>query len=95
MPSARLANSNAMQYCRRVTKIRSISAVQKTTVRWSTESDLGWSIAEVDGERIIHLETYGSDTRVSGGTPSQQLDFDETAAAALLTVIRTAFPQLA
>ena len=56
--------------------------------------ECGWTVGTVRGERILHLETYGSSGRQVTGRASQFLHLDKAAAAELLTLLRTAFPGL-
>jgi hypothetical protein len=57
-----------------------------------TRVDCEWSTFELDGKRLLQLDTYGSDERKDKGTVSQTLQLDETAARELLRILRTAFP---
>lgn len=46
------------------------------------------------GERLLHLSTFGSDTRVSQPKSSQSLQLDRAAAKALRDILDQAFPGL-
>lgn len=46
------------------------------------------------GERLVHLTTFGSETRVSQPKSSQSLQLDRAAAKALREVLDQAFPGL-
>lgn len=50
--------------------------------------------ADGEGNRFLQLDTYGSADRQLPGKVSQSLQLDEQGAAALLELIRDAFPQL-
>jgi hypothetical protein len=43
-------------------------------------------------QTILHLETYGSDTRQERGKVSQSLQVDASAARELMKAIKRAFP---
>ena len=43
---------------------------------WRTETTCGYLIADVDGRRVLHLETYGSAKRHVRGKGSQFLQID-------------------
>lgn len=47
-----------------------------------------------DGKTYLQLDTYGSEDRVFTEKASQSIQFDEAAAAQLLQLIRTTFPNL-
>ena len=63
-----------------------------TTFR--TEVTCGYTIGSARGERILHLETYGSKHRVIPDKVSQSLELDEARAGELLQIIGEAFPSL-
>jgi hypothetical protein len=74
--------------------VREIEHRPERTVRWTTETSLSWTSADVAGHRILHLETFGSDDRKSHKKGSQYLHFDREGARALLDAIRATFPEL-
>lgn len=47
-----------------------------------------------DGETLVHLSTFGSDSRASVPKSSQSMQVDRRAAEALIRVIKQAFPDL-
>jgi hypothetical protein len=47
-----------------------------------------------DGKTLLQLDTYGSEDREFTDKVSQSIQFDETAAAQLLALIRNTFPNL-
>lgn len=53
----------------------------------------GWKVSQRDGERVLQLDTYGSDHRQDQGTVSQSIQFDEAGARDLMSVIRQVFPE--
>lgn len=54
----------------------------------------GYSATEVQGRRILQLETYGSTARVMPGKVSQSIQLDEAAARELKLIIERSFPGL-
>jgi hypothetical protein len=62
--------------------------------RWRSETECGYSIANVDGQRVLALVTFGSKDRQLLGKGSQFLQLDESAARELVGIIREAFPSL-
>jgi hypothetical protein len=59
-----------------------------------SEVECGWNSANVAGRTLLRLETYGSADREIPGKRSQSLELDESAAAELLQILRTTFPDL-
>jgi hypothetical protein len=54
----------------------------------------GHRAVDISGVRVLQLETYGSENRVSGEKVSQSIQLDEAAARQLKEIIERAFPQL-
>lgn len=54
----------------------------------------GWRYFDVGGERILQLDTYGSQGRKLTGKQSQSIQLDRAGAEELLRIIRSAFPGL-
>jgi hypothetical protein len=52
------------------------------------------SFVSADGKQFLQLDTYGSEDREFTEKVSQSIQFDEAAAAQLLQLIRTTFPNL-
>lgn len=52
----------------------------------------GWHVFSSDGKTILQLDTYGSDERKFPNKVSQTIQLDRDGAAALLKLIRDAFP---
>jgi hypothetical protein len=48
----------------------------------------------VEGHSVLHLETYGSESRDRPGKISQAMDLDEHGALELQRILQTAFPKL-
>lgn len=63
-------------------------------IAFKSTVECGWTVGTVRGERILHLETYGSSGRQVTGRPSQFVHLDKAGAAELLKLLRTAFPGL-
>jgi hypothetical protein len=63
-------------------------------VAFRTEVECGWTLAEVDGARILHLETYGSHIRDIPGKVSQSIEIDVDGARELQQILWDAFPGL-
>jgi hypothetical protein len=59
-----------------------------------TTVECAWKSFDAGDQRILQLDTYGSDDRQIPGKISQTLQFDRDRAAELLRVIRTVFPDL-
>lgn len=57
-----------------------------------TECSCGWRITDRNGERVVQLDSYGSESRKLTGKVSQSLQFDRTQAAVLIAALRAAFP---
>lgn len=62
---------------------------------WRTEVECGYAIGYHTDGPVLHLETYGSQSRQIPGKVSQSLELDESAARELMQIIRRAFPRLA
>jgi hypothetical protein len=52
----------------------------------------GWRMFDVEGKRILQLDTYGSEDRQIPDKVSQSIQIDREGAATLLKLIREAFP---
>jgi hypothetical protein len=52
------------------------------------------TLVSSEGQKLLHLSTFGSADRVSGPKSSQSLQLDEKSARALLDIIHNAFPSL-
>ena len=59
-----------------------------------SEVECGYTVSNVDGRRVLRLETYGSSDRRIPGKTSQNLRLDEKTARELVTIIRKAFPAI-
>lgn len=55
-----------------MTRVEKVDGIQKTT------TDLGYcAFVGDDGKKYFRIETYGSDSRATPGSPTQILVFDE------------------
>lgn len=54
----------------------------------------GWRAFHVGDEKILQLDTYGSDTRKIPNKVSQSIQLDRDSAALLIGLIRDTFPGL-
>ncbi|MFK4149464.1 hypothetical protein [Streptomyces sp. NPDC004065] len=55
----------------------------------------GYRTFTVDGQRVLQLDTYGSDERKIQGKISQSIQLDIDGARNLLKILEDAFPTLA
>lgn len=61
----------------------------------STEVDCGWFVLSGSGdERLLQLNTFGSDDRQTAPSVSQTLQINETGARELMEILRAAFGDL-
>lgn len=63
-----------------------------STVVLHTPVVCGWRVVTANRRRVVQLDTYGSNDRQLAGKTSQTLQLDEEHAAALIGILRTAFP---
>ncbi len=56
-----------------------------------TEVDGSYSIIELDGEKFLQIDTYGSKQRQDKGKTSQSLRFSQETIEQLLKIIKTNF----
>lgn len=56
--------------------------------------ECGWRVFEIDGRRILQLDTYGSRDRQLPGKVSQTLQLDRAGAEELVRIMTHAFPGL-
>jgi hypothetical protein len=52
----------------------------------------GWRVFSSGGQRVLQLDTYGSQARKIPGKVSQSIQLDEAAAHQLMTIVMRAFP---
>ena len=73
-------------------KINEFHEVALESTRIHEGVSCGWRIFSADGERILQLDTYGSEARKIPGKVSQSIQLDESAARELLEIVVRAFP---
>jgi hypothetical protein len=72
--------------------IRSFSESRQNVKRHSTQVDCEYQVVG-DGEgKLLHLSTFGSDSRASQPKSSQSIQLDRAHARELLEIIEAAFP---
>jgi hypothetical protein len=72
--------------------IRSFQKVNPRPGGRHRSTDCGYRWFDLDGERILQLDTYGSNERQDVGTVSQSIQVDRERAAELKKVLEQAFP---
>ncbi|EFQ84269.1 hypothetical protein HMPREF0063_10985 [Aeromicrobium marinum DSM 15272] len=73
-------------------RLRSMQHVSADRISLHQETDCGWRSFQADGERILQLDTYGSDGRAISGKVSQSVQLDQAHAQQLVDIIRQTFP---
>jgi len=73
--------------------IRKFERLADSPIGFRTEVDCGWRVGQVGGDRILHLETYGSTERERTGKVSQAIELNEDQARELQQILRLAFPE--
>lgn len=73
--------------------IRSIEAGTQRVNRHDSEVDCYYQIID-DGERLLHLSTFGSDNRQSKPKSSQSIQLDRDMAVQLIEVLLKVFPDI-
>lgn len=75
--------------------IRTFTKVVGSARPHPSEVDCQWqSLGSASGERLLHLSTYGSDSRRSEPKVSQTIQIDAATAKLLLAALRETFPEL-
>lgn len=78
-----------------VARIRSVKQGTQSIRPHDSEVDCFYTIVHTtDGQRLLHLSTFGSDSRQSNPKSSQSIQIDEATAAKLIELMRTTFPNL-
>ena len=75
-------------------RIRSITPSNQRLSVHPTEVDCEYVVVDTGTERLLHLNTFGSDNRVCARKSSQSLQLDEDQARRLIEVIKKTFPTL-
>ncbi|GEN80511.1 hypothetical protein AFE02nite_22450 [Actinotalea fermentans] len=81
-------------FARSMARVRSIARKAQDARLHPTEVDATYQVLRTPAGALFQLSTYGSDARASEPKVSQTIQFDETAARALLGALREAFPTL-
>ncbi|MEV6636859.1 hypothetical protein AB0M54_39605 [Actinoplanes sp. NPDC051470] len=72
--------------------IRSFRASSQNVKRHSTDVDCEWAVVGGGDDRVLHLSTFGSDTRKSQPKSSQSIQLDRARAQELIDILVKAFP---
>lgn len=72
--------------------IASFRRLNRTTGGFKTTVHCGWAVVSNGSERLLHLETYGSETRQIPDKVSQSLQLNAEGAKELRRLIDEAFP---
>lgn len=76
-------------------RIRSLSKGTQSIRAHDSEVDCFYNIVHTNSEeRLLHLSTFGSDSRQSKPKSSQSIQIDETVARELIGLLKTAFPTI-
>ncbi|MBX7432547.1 hypothetical protein JDV09_10590 [Mycobacterium sp. Y57] len=76
-------------------RIRSISEGLQAIRPHDSEVDCFYNVVQTaDGDRLLHLSTFGSDNRQSKPKSSQSIQIDEEMAKVLVQLLKTTFPNL-
>ena len=74
--------------------VQSFAPDPRVDPQWKTTTECGYRVADINGEPILSLVTYGSAGRQVPGKGSQYVHLNEESAADLMRIIREAFPHL-
>jgi hypothetical protein len=72
--------------------IKYFEKVEREHTMVHSPTNCGYSSYEIDGQRYLQLDTFGSLGRKLKGKVSQSLQFDEAAARELMGILAKAFP---
>lgn len=72
--------------------VTKVVRVHKERPKVHSRTECECSVFEVDGERYIQLDTFGSDARQDRGTISQTIQLDARSAEQLRALLNEAFP---
>lgn len=76
-------------------KIRNFELGTQNIRPHGTEVECFYQVLDVpDGDRMLHLSTFGSDARASKAKSSQSLQIDEDRARLLIKILQSTFPKL-
>lgn len=75
-------------------RIKSFREVSSERNSAHTVVECGWKSFNINGERLLQLDTYGTVDREIPEKVSQSIQLDRAAAEQLVRLIRSAFPDL-
>jgi hypothetical protein len=75
--------------------VRNVEEVSRERTAVHQPVDCSCTIFEIDGQRYLQLDTFGSPTRKLKDKVSQALQFDRDGARRLRELLDKAFPELA
>ncbi len=81
-------------YCGCVARIRTLNEGHQNIRPHTSEVDCYYSIVESAGEPILHLSTFGSESRKTEPKSSQSIQIDEQIARELLDLLHRTFPRI-
>lgn len=73
-------------------QVRSFQNGSQNVRPHKSEVDCYWQVIQTDTTPLLHLTTFGSDSRQREPKSSQSIQLDEDMARQLVQVIRTVFP---
>jgi len=75
-------------------RVSRFEKVGREVTKVHAPTDCAYSSYEIDGQKYLQLDTFGTKGRVLKGKVSQSLQFDEDAIRELLAIIGQSFPNL-
>lgn len=75
-------------------RVRSFERSRQDVRVHPTEVDCEYTVVGDGGDRLLHLSTFGSDSRASDRKSSQSIQLDVTRARELVDIIFAAFPEV-
>lgn len=72
--------------------IKSFAPSIQAIRRHASEVECEYIVVDDEAGRVLHLSTFGSDTRASERKSSQSIQLDEARVVELLDIIARAFP---
>lgn len=73
--------------------VRSIEPGKQRIKAHSTEVDCHFAVVTDDSEKLLHLTTFGSDSRKSAPKSSQSLQINSSIAGQLMRLLADTFPE--
>jgi hypothetical protein len=76
-------------------RVRSLAQGNQTIRQHDSDVDCFYNVLlQPDGSRLLHLSTFGSDSRQSKPKSSQSIQIDERIAVDLMRLLRATFPSV-